>query len=165
MNKNLLTPFFACLVIALTVGCKENPVMIFKVTNKANKLVQDGGVPIDREEANRLISGYRDENGHVWHPLRSTDGNDLLKGFTISKGVFEHLLSQDGADGIRIYFGKDPSSDRRYYTTVLVATKRAEDRAQDMDIQDMFYEHVDPCPTHCASNDDYVQSAAKKKGK
>jgi hypothetical protein len=144
----------------------KDSAIYFGLENRENKIVQDGGIEILRGEADTYIGTYRTENNGVWHPLRSTETGERLKGFTISKKVFETLLSQSTeTDGIRVYIGKDPRAEQRHYTMVLVATVPDGEVKQGKDLQGKFFQHVDPCPRHCASNDDYEKKFREAGGK
>ncbi len=115
------------------------------------------GEVIHKDTAKVYIKNYRIENDASSAPLRTASG-DPLHGFVIRKGVLDSLLKQKEADGVRIYFAKDPrhGSVAGRYTLVLVATKR-DAKEFEHDIDDLYFQHVNPCPEFCPTNINYEQ--------
>lgn len=64
------------------------------------------GEYISMDDAGALTEGWR------------TGGNGSIKGYFYGKEKLQHLLDEDGSEGIRIYFGE---TDKGEKTLVLVA--------------------------------------------
>lgn len=89
------------------------------------------GEIISQEDAEALTSNFRSEF------------SGQTQGVFFGKEVLDTLLTQDGAIGIRGYFGLDESGKM---TLVLAAAKTNED-----DILDNVADQGVPCPNRCGS--------------
>jgi hypothetical protein len=121
--------------------------------------------PISEDKARSLIKEYQDKQKGFFHirPLKTAE-DSLLKGFFIDTGTIKKIISQDGCNGIRVYIAKHDSltnTKKRIYTLIFVGTAKngtngikgnlSSSRNPDtnVDLTNIIYEHVDPCPTNC----------------
>ncbi|MDG1428596.1 MAG: hypothetical protein P8M19_00560 [Crocinitomicaceae bacterium] len=74
---------------------------------------------------------------------RGSKLNGGIKGQFLGKKILQDLLDQEGAMGIRIYYGADPD-DTSVQKVVLVAADEEEN-----DMLDLVADLALPCPSHC----------------
>ncbi len=74
---------------------------------------------------------------------RGSKLNGGIKGQFLGKKILQDLLDQEGAMGIRIYYGADPD-DTSVQKVVLVAADEEEN-----DMLDLVADLATPCPNRC----------------
>jgi len=115
----------------------------------AEKSVGKGGERIDPDSAKIMIAEFLKD---TTFPIQNLDG-ERLKGFYIKRDIFDTLINNKKADGIRLLFAKHTGAKNKAYTLVIYGTKKLNKTLSDDNDPTMgVYENIDPCPNNCGNN-------------
>jgi hypothetical protein len=148
--------FVTCAVICmiLTVSCGHNQIKLALPQELAAKLVPSpdhpGGTWIPKPEADRYITNFRNEIQDVEYPIK-TEKDQNLRGFFVSREVFDSLEKNADINGYMFYFAKHDHQPKKVYTLVIVGTKMNIDNKSGTD-GTACWEEIDPCPDICGTS-------------
>lgn len=85
-----------------------------------------------------------DEGVDLTTRFKNNNATGTKRAFLITKEVLTELLTQDDANGIRVYLGQKPNGE---LTIVAVGIDK-----DNNDIQTIVMDKFDPCPNNCDSS-------------